>query len=209
MGSCNNFRLMSSAIILSMLSLTSCSSLREQPHLNPNPKYYLILKGHITEKLRNQIKLRFIQDYVGANPKCASESDPISGIMENPAKSITHLAEPDVNGNYEIRVPLDKYLPGYCNWQSWSMGIALTDEEHYYEPDGLAFVNYSNTESIAKSSNFYNYICPKKVNNSDTGDNCDLVLLPGRQIPNYIRTNHSSKITVNVSYKGETHAHNT
>lgn len=158
-----NFRrqLLGGLILLNVFGLASCSSWREHPQENPHPQYYLTLKGHIAKPLQSKVRLRFIQSYVGMNPKCAVASNPLSGIKENPARSFTHVAELDTNGNYEIKVPLDKYLPGYCHWQSWGMGLTMTDQEYHYISTGLAFINYSNKEAKPYNSFVSNYYCPK------------------------------------------------
>ena len=202
-----NFRrqLLSSLILLSVFGLASCSSWRERPQENPHPQYYLTLKGHIAKPLQNKVRLRFIQAYVGSNPKCAAESDPISGIKENPARSFTHLAELDANGNYEIKVPLDKYLPGYCHWQSYDMGITLTNQEYHYESDGYGFINYNDKQSASTylaNPKIYNYLCPINVDNTEAGDNCDISLVPSASmLPIYFKTNHSHQLIVSVNYK--------
>lgn len=199
-------QLLSAAVLLSVFGLASCASWKERPQENPHPQYYLTLKGHIAKSLRNEVRLRFIQTVAALSDKCTHVTNHLEGVTGNPTKSHTYVAEPDAKGNYEIKVPLDKYLPGYCDWQPWAMGITLTDQEYYYDSNGLAFITYSNTESKAHNAYISNYYCSNPVDNSDTGDNCYSIVKPGNEVPTYLRTNMSTDMTVNVSLKEKKYA---
>lgn len=197
--------LMSSVVLCAALSLCGCSTnWQNTMQLNPHPKYFLTIKGHIAEQLRNKIQLRFIQSTVGWSDRCTQVTNHFEGISGNPLKNDPYLAKLDASGNYVIKIPLDKYLPGYCAWRPWGMGITLTEQEYQHVPNGFAFINYSNTKPNKNSSRVFNYICPKKVS-SAAGDDCKISLLPGKDILNYVRTNCSTTQVVNVYYKGNKH----
>jgi hypothetical protein len=66
----------------------------------------------------------FRASYAGYNPKCAVSMGffDLSGLKGMPSKTAYYPAKPDTKGSYTIKIPIDAYQPGKCNWKiAWVM----------------------------------------------------------------------------------------
>jgi hypothetical protein len=126
-----------------------------RPQKNPKPQHFLIVNGHIDPELNSSITLRLIQTIAGTNKQCAEVRNPLAGVSEPPGFTKIYTARPDPDGAYQIKVPLDRYLPGHCNWHTLYTGYTLTDTEYHQQDIGYSLYNFdSNFFLPTKASDF-------------------------------------------------------
>lgn len=90
-----------------------------KPTLQAKPKYFLIGRGHIAPSLLNLVTLKWTAIYASQNTKCQYYKTPVAKRANMPsARQVTQhwITKSNTNGEYQIRIPLDRYLPGECQW---------------------------------------------------------------------------------------------
>jgi len=88
-----------------------------QPVVNPNPNYFMTVKGHVAPELAGKVKLVWVTEYYTANPECEVVTNQFEGVRNAREIKNSLVVKPNSTGNYEYKIPLDKYLPGFCRWQ--------------------------------------------------------------------------------------------
>ena len=86
------------------------------PVLNKHPKYYFTVKGYIDPKLKGFIKTEWKVEYVAFFPKCDNTSNTLEGYGIPINKIFIYKPKPDKNGNFVLKIAMDKYQPGMCEW---------------------------------------------------------------------------------------------
>lgn len=92
--------------------------------VNPTPKYFVTIKGNIEPHMPYPMTVMFRASYAAYNPKCAVKQGWLSasGLSAMPAKNVIYSAKPDKQGNYVIKIPIDAYQTGSCDWKiAWIM----------------------------------------------------------------------------------------
>ena len=114
-----------SLISLILLTLTACSSSQTadktskyQPVVNPHPQYFVTVSGHIDPQLAKAAHLSWGTTALTQNPKCNIHSqDKIKNLLPQQNDITTYPVKTDAQGNYQIKIPIDRYLPGFCQWR--------------------------------------------------------------------------------------------
>jgi hypothetical protein len=95
-----------------------------QPIANPHPKYFVTIKGNIQPHMPYPMTVMFRASYAAYNPKCAVQGSwfNLSGLDYMPGKPVYYPAKPNAQGDYVIKIPIDAYKPGKCDWKiAWVM----------------------------------------------------------------------------------------
>jgi len=103
-------------MLILTLSLTGCASVANEPQLNPHPKHFLTIEGVVSPKLEGKTNMSFVQVYAGPNSKCLKTVNALAGIQEVPTQTVDYKPKFDNQGKYIVKIPLDKYLSGRCDW---------------------------------------------------------------------------------------------
>lgn len=106
--------------------LVGCSN-KEKPVINPHPKVFYTISGVISPEFKGHKYLTFAQTYVSTNPKCDHEGNILAGLKESQVRTDYYPVNTNANGNYKIKIPLDKYLPGECEWRAYQIFRIRTD----------------------------------------------------------------------------------
>lgn len=109
-----------------LLTLTACSQdnktyPRFMPQLNPQPKYFVTVEGYINPKLAQDINLTWHIAYITHNDDCREVFNPLEGVYGARSQEDSFLIKTDETNHYSYKIPIDKYLPGYCDWHATSM----------------------------------------------------------------------------------------
>jgi len=131
------------------------------PKVNPNPKYFMTIKGHIAKPLLNELKLQFVATYTANNKECEVIVNPNVGTPIFMRRVISYNPEISKNQDYLIKIPLDRFLPGYCKWQAYSVRYHLLSDKHT-SPRLKEFLNKIQTYSFVNQSNYTYKIDNKK-----------------------------------------------
>lgn len=132
---------MNNAKLLLVLTLTillsSCGSDKKNygkyvPKLNPHPKYYMTIKGHIDPRLKDKVHLKWITRYYTSNDACKVVINALEGVSSYQQKTDVVKIKPNKKGSYFHKIPLDKYLPGYCKWQAETILYAFNKNKENY-----------------------------------------------------------------------------
>lgn len=94
------------------------------PWKKSHPQYYLTLKGHIDPKITKDFK--FYMEYVASN--CGDVINFDSGKRIYIGKTFPVTLNPDQLGNYEIKIPLDKFHEGFCGWTADGLNFKFKQE---------------------------------------------------------------------------------
>ncbi len=90
------------------------------PWKKSHPKHYLTLKGHINPKIAKDFK--FYMDYATSKRSCDSINY-YAGVRGVRVKTFPVSLNPDKLGNYEVKIPLDKFRKGFCDWGAYGFGF--------------------------------------------------------------------------------------
>ena len=113
-------------LILLATLLCACSKSKPEdprfiPQLNPEPKYFITYQGFIDPSLNNLVQLTILTVYETTNPECEEDTNPLAGVLTPRKRSSYIHIQPNAKGHFYYKVPLDKYLPGFCKWEaSWT-----------------------------------------------------------------------------------------
>ncbi len=75
-------------------------------------------------------------------------------MKQQSARRVVFVPQPDERGHYELRIPLDRYLTGSCEWQPYSLGVRLSNDKN---ADAAGFVVYGKPSSGIPT--VYNRVC--------------------------------------------------
>jgi len=117
-------------LCLSLPLLSGCGQHeKKEPQVNPHPKYRVIISGNIAPNLKWPMYFGFWATYAAYNPKCKVDVNAFEGVSGQPGHPIFYPVKPDKKGDYQIKIPIDYYLPGKCDWK-----IAWIDYAYGYHP---------------------------------------------------------------------------
>ena len=88
-----------------------------QPVINPHPQYFMTVKGHIAPELVSKIKLKWQAVYSTTNSACDETYNKFEGVVGWRQIIKNFEATVDKQGDYEIKIPLDHYQLGFCQWK--------------------------------------------------------------------------------------------
>lgn len=106
--------------------LASCSQdnktdRRYEPQLNPKPQYFVTMEGLLDPKLLEKGTFTLGIAYVTHNDDCRKIINPLEGVYTARVKEESIIVKIDQNHHYGYKIPIDKYLPGYCQWEATAM----------------------------------------------------------------------------------------
>jgi hypothetical protein len=127
----------------------------------------MTVSGNIKTVLPDKVELKLIADYYTNNKKCEKTYNSFEGVVGARVIRKVYVVKPDKNGIYLVKLPLDKYIPGYCSWDIAAISYILFKNNHEgyvigsfsskaYVPkkrDGQALYACNNLECIIKSEN--------------------------------------------------------
>lgn len=155
---------------------------QEQPKLNPNPKYYVTISGNIQPHMRYPETLLFRATYGAYKPSCHKTINWLAGVSGMPGKPDYYPVHPDAEGNYVVKIPIDRYLAGQCDWKiAWilsSINPIMPPKKDWPDKTGYSdlidFGHYgSKTESpgypVTDNATLYCGKGPSFINCSGTG----------------------------------------
>ena len=182
---------MKALIVISILSLllTACGAPADikqknkhrtrgkyRPITNSKPHYFITLSGKIAPKLQGkQIPFSFKMTYYTMNPKCNITTNWFEGVESAQTQQFTY--DIDIKKkNYELKIALNRYQPGFCQWAIRKMSYSLPGQNEtvvaYFTPCGSALsckgqniadksINYSPTSRVRCDKNRTSkWICP-------------------------------------------------
>jgi len=117
-------------ILLCGLILTACNqqhATKNEPQLNPHPKYFVTISGTINPHLKHMIYYLLRSTYGAYNPKCKVWVNHFEGVKGIPGHTEYYPAKHDANGHYVVKIPIDRYKPGKCNWKIARISYTFSD----------------------------------------------------------------------------------
>lgn|SRR3990167_893179 len=99
------------------LSRNNHNPVKNPPTNNPHPQYYFNIKTQVDPKIEQPIKLTLQARYVTSNPNCQNLTHWFEGVKEDQAITIEKTVTLPHNQVMYYKIPLDKFLPGYCQWR--------------------------------------------------------------------------------------------
>ncbi len=160
-----------------------------EPVLNPDPKYFMVVHGHVDPALQKKLDLTIIERFTTYNDKCRyfrNFSLKFEGVSSSRVKNINYITKYEQNGDYSIKIPLNKYQEGMCRWQIYAIGYIFKPEFPTlgYVTNTIGFS--SNGESLRNRDFYQTWIC--KANN------CELknIKYPKKYQPNIILSSHAN-----------------
>jgi hypothetical protein len=113
------FCLLMLCLVIIMVLICEKKSSYKDLIANPTPEYFVTIKGNIEPHMPYPMTVMFRASYAAYNPKCAVKQGRLSasGLNAMPAKNVIYSAKPDKQGNYVIKIPIDAYRTGPCDWK--------------------------------------------------------------------------------------------
>ena len=87
------------------------------PTINPHPRYYMTVKGHVDKKLRDNLKITWFSEYYTTNPQCNRTVNWSEGIDAPQMVTEKYPIKIQPNGDYQLKIPMDQYSVGECGWE--------------------------------------------------------------------------------------------
>ena len=121
---------------------------QEQPLLNPSPQYFMTVQGQVDPALIPRLQLHWVATYQTNNPQCNVEINELEGV-DSQLYIKKHIPiTPDARGNYQLKIPLDKYMPGKCKWKIRSTSYYYQYKQFKYSADASTGISFSSKEQI-------------------------------------------------------------
>lgn len=126
------------ALVINMLLLLAACRTDEEkganigiykPELNSMPKYFLKVSGTVTWVNTPSI----VTLYSTRNPKCMYMENDIEGVSSNRYIEVVNKVQVNKENRYSLEIPLDKYKPGYCEWQISVVGYTIYPTQLSYD----------------------------------------------------------------------------
>ena len=105
---------------------------RFSAHKTASSKYFVTISGNISPHLKKPMYLGFWAQYAAYNPKCSTWVNWFAGVKGMPAKTVFYPALPNSKGDYVIKIPIDKYRAGRCDWKM--VGVLYNVRFHSLSP---------------------------------------------------------------------------
>ena len=125
-----------------------------EPVKNDNPRYFVTISGNIEPGISPSIYMGFWVNYAGYNPNCTTTINWLEGIEGMHAKRDFYTAKPDQAGNYEVKIPIDAYKPGKCDWKIARINYSIENQpiqgkdKYYAKQTLMGFGNRSNPNEL-------------------------------------------------------------
>jgi hypothetical protein len=146
----------------------------DYPQINPHPTRVLQLRGALPKALGIEFMLQF-----EASPDAGGtiQSGNYCGYVERaPVFPLFHLAEPlhmvRKDSTYNASIPIDKYLPGRCNWHLSSIAYRIVNGGANFSGDEFAAVYDPKVIKVPEQELYrgeVNIWCTKKPFRADSG----------------------------------------
>ena len=105
-------------LILASATLVGChQQSKPKPTLNPHPKYYVRVTGNIDPRFNPKIQMGLWASYGGYNQKCLKWVNKFEGVKGMPGHVDYYPVKFDEQGNYSVKIPIDRYQLGKCQWK--------------------------------------------------------------------------------------------
>jgi len=105
-------------VIASLLALHMFYKYQRAPKLNPHPKYFVTISGNIQPHMPYPQTLMFRATYAAYNPKCSIWISYLEGVPGMPGHPVYYPVHPNTKGDYKVKIPIDAYKPGMCDWKA-------------------------------------------------------------------------------------------
>ena len=116
------------AILFSLLFISSYYFyFRYQPIINWQPQHYLRVSGQITPRLLSQQQIFWTAVYSSTNPLCQYDVTWFEGADVDRQRKKNFIIKLSQDGHFTGKIPLDYYLPGYCQWRITTIGYRLSN----------------------------------------------------------------------------------
>jgi len=133
------------AVIALVVWISVRDHLRYHPAKNPQPKYFLTVKGHVDPKLKNDLKLEWGTSYATTNPKCNKTYNWLEGVSGERIENLNYAVTFSSNGDYQLRIPIDGLIPGYCGWEVGDVYFSFKYKKFDYSADADTAFGLSKT----------------------------------------------------------------
>lgn len=167
-------------IILLWAAADQWQAYKAKPQLNPHPKYFVTLTGNIEKHMPYPMTIMYKATYAAYAPTCGEWISRLEGVQGLAAKNFYYPVKVNQQGNYTVRIPIDKYIPGKCNWKmAWVMLAYVNHlpprKDWPYTPtwgDMIRFGKEGNPNELPGQpfKNKGNAYCGKKGSDYCTGD---------------------------------------
>jgi hypothetical protein len=138
----------------------------DKPDANPSPQNVLILQGRKDPKL----EIWFSATYSTTNPECETQSvvGKLYGAPPSPQTLYEAIRVPSGQSEFSVRVYLDRYLLGKCNWQPISILHLVKDPDlgNRASHKGLVVIRQNGKRKTSLS-----YTCQKSIAHSKENNN--------------------------------------
>ena len=104
-------------IIFLMVIVHYWNQFIQTPRVNAHPKYYVTIHGNIEPHMPYPQVPMYKATYAAYNPNCGVWISRLEGVSGMAAKNAYYPVYPDAKGNYEVRIPIDQYALGRCEWK--------------------------------------------------------------------------------------------
>jgi hypothetical protein len=117
-----------------LLCLTACSNSqvatntgKYKPIINTHPRYFVSVSGHIDPQIVKAVHLIWQTTAWTQNSKCQVTLNQFEGVVDNRYQEDYYPVTPNQQGNYAIKIPIDRYLPGYCDWRMRKLAFSIAN----------------------------------------------------------------------------------
>ncbi len=120
-------RVLTAGVALLIVGLAGCSrpnvrpGSADYPHVNPTPRRWILIHGAEDPALH----LRFSTGWISNDSRCY-QTNGLQGAT-GPYTASMPLPVKRTGATYSLRVPIDGYLSGRCNWRFTGIGFGPAD----------------------------------------------------------------------------------
>lgn len=152
-------------VVTGLLILHAYDRYQAAPKINPHPKYFVTVSGNIEPHMPYPQTLVFRATYGAYHPSCRVWISRLEGVRGIAGHTVYYPAQPDAKGNYQVKIPIDAYKPGKCDWKmAWVMYTTVPHlppkkdwDDDLNFGDMIRFAHYKNDpDGIAGYPNYVN-----------------------------------------------------
>lgn len=118
-------------LLLAALVIYEIPKIKYYPWRNFQPQYSVTIKGHVDPKIAGVVKLKWIANYSSSVPECDVMYNWFSGNIGPRSRVISFSPIIQPSGDYEVKIPIDYFKPGYCHWEIYY----INESTNLYQPD--------------------------------------------------------------------------
>ena len=144
-------------------------SAKYKPLVNPAPHYFMTIKGFVDPQLQKHIHLAFLAEYDTASeaPKCNKSVNELEGVQDPFEIFHAYPVHIESNGVYEVKIPLDYFRPGECQWSLGAIRYRLRNEKDQNTSELVSFWR----KGLLKNYGGISYDCGKTGPSSCSASN--------------------------------------